>query len=282
MKIEIICPLYNAEKYIENLHASFLMQQNIDEFKITYILTKSKDQTENLLKKLNAHYSVIEPREFSHSLTREMSAMKSNADVIVFVTQDVVIKQDDWLYNLTNDIGKNGIAASYSRQLCTNNSIEKYTRKRNYPEKSFVVDKNDIEKLGLRTFFFSDASGALDLHIFKKLNGYDGKKLPISEDMYFAYKLIMNGYKIKYVSDSEVEHSHTFSFKELYDRYYLTGQFFKQNPYLDKYGTTDSGLNLAIFIFKSILKEKNWKALREFLPNMAARYIGMKKGVYSK
>lgn len=278
MKVEIICPLYHAEKYIECLHDSFLKQEGDFNLNITYIVTQSNDSTTQILDTLNAKYTTIEPSEFSHSLTREKAAMNSEADIIVFVTQDVIIKRKDWLWNLVNEIGVDNIAATYSRQLCLNNSIEKYTREKNYPDKSFVVEKNDIEQKGLRTFFFSDASGAIDLKVFKKLNGYDGKKLPISEDMYFAYKVIMNGYKIKYCANSEVEHSHTFSYKELYKRYYETGRFFKQNPYLDKYGTTDSGIKLALYIFKQSLKEMNVQALLEFLPNMLARYLGMKKG----
>ena len=33
--------------------------------------------------------------------------------------------------------------------------------------------------------------------VFVKLGGYDGKNLPINEDMYIAYKLIQNDYRIK-------------------------------------------------------------------------------------
>lgn len=278
MNIEIICPLYNAEKYISNLHKSFLKQEKIDNLVITYILTKGTDNTEKTLRKLNAKYYVIEKSEFNHSYIREKYAMLSNADIIVFVTQDVIIKRNDWLYNLTIGISEERYAASYSRQLCTNNSIEKYTRENNYPDKSFTVSKEDISKKGLKTFFFSDAAGAINLEVFKKLKGYDNKKLPISEDMYFAYKLIMAGYKIGYCSDSVVEHSHQFSFKELYNRYYLTGQFFNQNSYLDQYGTTDSGVKLAIYIFKSAIKDFNIVALMEFFPNMIARYLGMRNG----
>ena len=30
MTIDIICPLYKAEKYIENLHKSLLMQEKVE------------------------------------------------------------------------------------------------------------------------------------------------------------------------------------------------------------------------------------------------------------
>ena len=43
MNIEIICPLYNAENYIENLNRNLKKQKNVIINKITYILTRSKD-----------------------------------------------------------------------------------------------------------------------------------------------------------------------------------------------------------------------------------------------
>lgn len=281
--IDIICPLYNAEKYLENLHKSFLKQKNVNLNNIRYVLTKGKDNTEQILKILEkCTYKIIEPTEFSHSLTREKEAFESKADVVVFVTQDVIIEREDWLYNLTKDIIEEKCEAAFSRQLCTNNTIEKYTREKNYPKESYIVTKNDLEKLGLRTFFFSDASSAIKRDVFVELKGYDSKNLPINEDMYIAYKLITNGYKIKYCADSEVVHSHKFTLKQIYDRYYDTGKFFRQNSYLDDYGTNKTGGGLAKYILKRAIQDKNISVILNFIPNMAARFIGMKVGKYEK
>lgn len=278
MKVDIICPLYNAENYIKNLHKSFGMQKNVDINKIIYIITKGKDDTLEQVKQLNCLYKVIEPEEFSHSLTREKAAFESDADIIVFVTQDIIIKRDDWLENLVKPIQNMEVDACYSRQICANNSIEKYTRECNYSSESRIVSKDDIKNLGLKTFFFSDASSAIKKETFVKLKGYDNKNLVISEDMYIAYKLIMNGYKIKYCADSEVIHSHNFTLKQQYKRYYDTGRFFKENPYLNNYNANKTGSNLAMYILKRAIQEKNIKVLFNFLPNMAARFIGMKLG----
>lgn len=278
MKIDIICPLYNAEKDIERLHREIHKQKNVEINNIKFILTESKDNTEELLKELKIEYTKIKKEEFSHSLTREQAALSSKADIIVFITQDIIIKNEDWLYNLTKDIVSGEVQACFSRQVCTNKTIEKYTREKNYPNDSRVVSKADIESLGLRTFFFSDAASAINAKIFKDLKGYDGKKLPINEDMYIAYKLITNGYKIKYCADSEVIHSHTFTLKQLYKRYYDTGIFFGMNSFIDNYGTTKSGGSLAKYILKRAFQDRNIKVLINFIPNMAVRYIGMKKG----
>ena len=278
MTVDIICPLYNAKKYIESLQKSLEMQKEVEINKIRYVVTNTNDNIEEILDKYNCAYSKIEKKDFSHSLVREKEAYKSEADIIVFITQDVIIKDEKWLYNLVKGIENGECEAAFSRQLCLNNTIEKYTREKNYPDKSYIVSKKDLDKLGLRTFFFSDAAGAIKREVFVKLKGYDGKNLPISEDMYFEYKLIMNDYRIKYEADSEVIHSHKFTLKQLYRRYYDTGKFFKQNSYLDKYGTNGTGANLAKYILKRAIKEKNIKVLIEFIPNMSARFIGMKVG----
>lgn len=280
MNVEIICPLYNAEKYIISLNESLKKQEDVEIHKISYILTKSKDNTEQILKNISAQYSVIEQNQFSHSLSREKIAMKSESDIIVFVTQDVEIRDSKWLAKLIKPI-KNGEAeATFSRQLTKYDNIEKYTREKNYPEESYIVSKDNLKERGLQTFFFSDASSAIKTDIFKKLGGYDGKKLPTNEDMYIAYKIIMNDYRIKYCANSIVYHSHDFSFKQLFKRYYDTGVFFRTNKYLNNYGTNKTGGSLAKYILRRAVADKNWRVLFRFLPDMGIRFIGMKIGMY--
>lgn len=281
MKVEIICPLYNAENYIENLHDNILKQKNVD-FSVRYLLTESTDQTESILKSKKLNYNKIEKKDFSHSLTRELAARNSEADIIVFISQDVEPSDENWLYYLVKDIIDGNVSAAYSRQITKFNNLEKYTREKNYPKESKIVSKDDIKDLGLKTFFFSDAASAIKKEVFEQLNYYDNKRLPINEDMYIAHKLITNGYKIKYCSDSIIYHSHNFKLKELYNRYKLTGQFFKENSYLDDYGTTDSGIKLATYVFKRIMQEGRIVLLFRYPFDMGARFIGMKAGKYGK
>ncbi|MBR1749155.1 MAG: glycosyltransferase family 2 protein [Bacilli bacterium] len=278
MSVDIICPLYNAEKYIKKLDESLKKQKEVRIDNIIYILTESQDTTEEILKKNKITYKKIKKEEFSHSLVRETAAMNSKADIVCFITQDIVIEDELWLSKLIKNIESGKSAAAFSRQISKYNNIEKYTREKNYPKESRIVSKKDIESMGLRTFFFSDASSAIKTEVFKALNGYDHKKLPINEDMYIAYKLITNGYKISYEASSVVYHSHHFTLKELYNRYKLTGQFMKENSYLDQYGTTKTGGGLAKYILIRAIKDCNIKVLLRFPFDMGARWFGMKAG----
>ena len=280
MKIDIICPLYNAEKYITNLDVSLRRQKQVEINEIFYILTEGNDNSESILKKINANYDIIKKEEFSHSLVREKKAFQS--DIVVFITQDIIIERDDWLFYLTKDIINGKVDACFSRQICNNETIEKYTRESNYPKESRIVSEEDIPRLGLNTFFFSDASSAIKRETFVTLNGYDGKDLIISEDMYIAYKLITNGYKIKYCADSEVIHSHEFTLRQYYKRYKDTGKFFKENSYLNKYKVNTAGGKLAKYILKRAIQDRNYKVLVKYIPNMAVRFIGMQVGKRTK
>ena len=279
MDVTVICPLYKAEKYIDDLHASLMMQKNVDLREVKYILTDTKDGLEKMIKTLEkANLRIITPEEFSHSLVREKAAFESNTSVVVFITQDIKITDENWLYKFIKPIFDNKCEAAFSRQICENHSIERYTRIKNYPAESRVVSKADVDRLGIRTFFFSDAASAVNLKIFKELNGYDGKDLPTNEDMYFAYKLINAGYRIMYNSEAVVIHSHDYKFKELFKRYFDQGVFLKDNDYLMKYNATGSAKDLLLFIIKESIKEKNIKAISNIIPNFAARYLGNKFG----
>lgn len=282
--IDIICPLYNAENYIENQLKQIVNQSIYNQvLNIKYIITESSDNTQNIvqeLKEKNAKISfdVIKRKDFSHSLTREKTVEISNADIVVFITQDVIIERKDWLEKLVEPIKKGEVAATYSKQICNDKtSIEFYTRQKNYPEKSMIKSKSDIEEMGMKAFFFSDASSAIKREIFNDIGGYDKKNLPTNEDMYIAYKLLMNEYKIMYCADSEVIHSHNFSLKETYKRYKSYGEFLKAEPQIN-IKSTKAGGGLAKFIFKEAIKDRNLRVIVKFVPDMFARFIGMQVG----
>ena len=250
MKISIICPIYNGQDYIEKLHNNILMQKLESEqtLQILYALTRGRDRSQEILEGLKdsrCDYTLIEPKDFSHSTTREMMSKKAKGEIIVFISQDIKIKNDLWLKNLVNPIIKGECEASFSRQIGEDDNIEKYTRERNYPAESRTVSKNEIDKYQIRTFFYSDASSAVLTKVYRELNAYDGKRMPTNEDMYFAHKLINAGYRIKYCADSEVYHSHDFTYRQLYKRYYDTGIFFKQNKYFKDYKSNESGVDLG-------------------------------------
>jgi len=274
--IDVYVFLYNGLKYIEQIRKEIDSQICSKKILLTYVVTETGDGSIEKLKEMNENFISVKKEEFSHSLTRQKALMSSYSDVAMVITQDCRLVNADVVEKLTNCIN-NEIKFAYIRQVNKNFTVERYTRRINYPKKSMVKDISCLEKMGINTFFASDACAAYDVNYFKEIGGY-GKDLPTNEDMYYAHKVITNGKKVKYCADTFVNHTHKFTLKQIKQRYFLIGKFFKENPEFKEYHATNSGLKLAFKTFGMMLLEFNFYAMAMFIPNMLARYKGKKEG----
>lgn len=280
MKVDVVCLLYQATEYIDGFLQRLKGQKGVELANVVFPITEG-DNDDVIIKKIEEFGGVwfkVKKEEFSHSLVRENAIFNyCKSDVVIMMSQDVVLEDERSIFNLAKEINAETVFA-YGRQICKKKTIEYYVRKKNYPDKSHVATKDDIEKMQLKTFFSSDAFSAYHRPTFLKVNGYDNVHMMMSEDMYYAKKIIDLGYKKAYVAEAVVEHSHKFTLKQLYDRYYATGVWFAEHKEFDGYKTTDSGLKLAINVFFNALKHFNIPVLVRFVPDMTARFLGMKKG----
>lgn len=278
IEVEIVCPLYESYNIVDRFLSGIRSQKKINIKKINFVITDCGDQIEDKLNAPDISWKKINKSEFNHAKTREEALFNVESNIAVMCTDDIVLKDEYAVYKLIKPIIEKKCVYAFGRQICTNNTIEKYTRKLNYPSYDYVVEKKDIEKMQIKAFFCSDSFAAYDVGKFKEINGYDGVLLPTNEDMYYAKKILYLGYKMMYVSNACVEHSHDFTLKEVYRRYFLVGRFFKENPDFKNYKSMDSGFRLAYNIFFEIIKRFDVKNLFIFLPNMIARYLGKRKG----
>lgn len=281
--IDIVCPIYKGYKYLEPLFNSFLNQKNVNIKNVVFSITNSYDDEMNLILKFveknNIKFFIVEKEKFSHSLTRE-NAIKNycTSKIVVMISQDIRLTNDLVFYNLVRDIASKSASYTYARQISSKKGIETYIREKNYPLNSYYVTKNDIAKMQLMAFFASDACSAYDRDVFIKVNGYCGYDVMMNEDQLYSYIILNNGYTKKYCADSVVIHSHDYTLKQLYKRYYQAGVFYKNIKIFDNYKSTDSGLKLAFYVLKKAIINFNIPVLIRWLPDMSARYLGMKKG----
>ena len=283
MKINVVCPLYNADKYIDNLIASLKSQKNVEISAIFPVTeTENCNSVTDKITKAGYEYFLVKPQDFSHSLTRQKAIEEfCKEDVVVMLSQDVVLFDNYCVSELASSIGGEVVLA-YGRQVCRKKTLEYYVRKKNYGEKSFIIDSSDIDKIQLKAFFASDAFSAYNRKVFLELGGYDNIPMMMNEDMYYAKKILDNGFKKAYVATASVEHSHKYKLKQLYQRYYETGKWFTQHPEFNNFKTTDSGMKLAICVLGQSLKDFNIPVLFRWLPDMTSRYLGMRKGKKAK
>ncbi len=280
LKIDFVCPLHHADTMIDAVIGGLKEQKGICLHKVVFPITEGGDLSA-VIGKIEAagfEYFLVPEAEFSHSLTRQRAITEyCESDVVVMMSQDVHLLSDQALFELASAVNETAVYA-YGRQVCQKKTIEHYVREKNYGPTSHTVSAADVDRMQLAAFFASDAFAAYHRPTFLALGGYDSIPMMMNEDMYYAKKVIDRGYQKAYVATAVAEHSHNYSPKKQYARYRAIGHWFRQHEEFDNYKTTDSGLKLALYVLKRALRELNIPVLLRFLPDMAARYLGMKKG----
>ena len=97
------------------------------------------------------------------------------------------------------------------------NIIERFTRRFNYPEKSRIKSKSDLNELGIKTFFCSDVCAAYRRNYLLGAGGFEDPTI-FNEDMIFAGKRILAGDKVAYVAEAKVLHSHNYTGRQQFHR----------------------------------------------------------------
>lgn len=280
-RISLIIPTLNAEKYIEKL-LNIIDTQTIKPDEIIVIDSASDDNTIELCKKHN-NVKVIEIKreDFDHGGTRNKAIDASIGDIVLMLSQDVTPIQEDYIEKLISPIiNDNSIAACSGRQIAYPDATlrEKLVRQFNYKDYSFVRDISDVDKLGIKAFFLSDCCSAYRREYIEFVGKYQTPAL-ICSDMILTAKLIAAGYKIAYVAEAEVYHSHDYSLKKQYKRNFDTGVDIANNEQLFKNAdATSEGIKMTKYVLWNLLKKGHLLMAAYFCIDCVVRFKAHRDG----
>ena len=217
--VDIIIPTYRPDESVVYLIKK-LLKQTYPIHEIHIIDTETgifSKELKNISDKIRI--SKIKPEQFDHGGTRHEGAMQSHADIILYMTQDAMPVNEYLVEELVKAFDNEKIAAAYARQLPNSkcNVIERYTRAFNYPEQSRIKSLEDLETLGIKTYFCSDVCAAYRKSVYESLGGFEEKTI-FNEDMIMAAKIIQSGRSVKYVAEAKVIHSHNYNCKQQFQR----------------------------------------------------------------
>ena len=204
MKLSIITPVYNGEKYIEKF-TNDILKQTYSDFELIIINDGSKDKTKIIcekLKKLDKRIKVIHTENKGVSSARNTGIEIAGGDYISFVDCDDTIK-----INMYSDMIKLFEEKSTDIILCAywieyNNIIEEYE----YPFKDRYFNKEEIkDDLLMRLIVKMDRNdnqiesiyGAVWKCLFRRAiieenNVYFNKNIKMGEDLVFLFKYLVN------------------------------------------------------------------------------------------
>lgn len=229
--ISVVIPTFNAESTIAGLLNR--LRQQTSECEILIVDSSSCDRTNSMADSYGARIFSILKRGFNHGSTRNRCGWLGSGEVLVFLTQDALPCDEVCLEKLIQPLEYPEIIASFGRQISRPdaNPLEKFARLFNYPDTPAVKGLEDIPRLGIKTFFFSNVCSAIKTKEFKELGGFP-ENIIMFEDLIFAAKAILKGYKIAYVPDAKVWHSHNFSLVQQFRRYQDAGISLRNNAWI--------------------------------------------------
>ena len=217
--VDVIIPTYKPGEKLTEL-VSMLQHQTYPVQHILIMNTEESLWRPELIRDMDrVEVFHIPKSRFDHGGTRCEAEGFSNADILVYMTQDAVPADKTLIRYLLRPFQNPRVKASYARQLPDEKCriIEGYTRSFNYPDKSSVKGIEDIPDLGIKTFFCSNVCAAYDHQTYQELGGFP-KRAIFNEDMIYAGHLVKSGYQIAYAAEALVIHSHNYTNRQQFTR----------------------------------------------------------------
>ncbi|TVX97064.1 glycosyltransferase [Cohnella terricola] len=280
MKVSIILPTLNAELYISVL-VSRLRNQTLPPHEIIVVDSNSEDNTVGEAQKLGATILSVERNDFDHGGTRNFAASHAKGDILVFMTQDALPESDTFIEELIAPFSDPKVAAAYGRQIARPEAtpIEQMTREFNYPDDSKLKTIADVDKYGIKTFFFSDVCSAIRKDVFVEVGGFP-EPIISNEDMIYAAKCILKGYSIAYASEAAVLHSHQYKLSQEFRRNFDIGVSLKMNDWIFQYARPEGeGLRLIKAQLRYLCRPKLWIWLPRWFAESVAKFLGYRMGL---
>jgi len=282
MLIDVVIPSYKPdEKFIAILQMLYKQTKPVNKI---IVMNTGKEYfpelpQENYTKNVEVYH--ISEDEFDHGKTRNEGLSHSKADAVLFMTQDAVPVDITLIEAIDNALlSADDVAVAYARQMARDDSslAEKFSRGFNYPDESRIKGLEDIDSLGIKTFFCSDVCAAYKREIFINLGGFVNETV-INEDMIFANKLIKNGYKIFYCSEARVYHTHEYSGMQQFRRNFDLAVSQKMHPEVfDGISSESEGVKYVKAAAKYFAANKRPFDIFPFVVNCGFKYLGYRKG----
>jgi len=221
LKISIIIRTKNEARTLPRVLQGIKDQVFNEEVEVIVVDSGSSDNTLAYARDAGCSTVLLPEGDFSFGRSINEGVKNAQGDFIVLLSGHTVPADNNWLSELINGFTLTGhadqtIAAAFGRQIPIKgyDPFEEWQFLRNFPSKISTV-----RRLVLKGDTFSNASCAIRREILLKYP-FD-ETLPGSEDREWAGRIRKNGFKIKYIPESQVLHSHSLSYQAVYKRKFI-------------------------------------------------------------
>lgn len=279
-KVSVIIMTLNAEMYIKNM-LDILCRQSLRPVEIIVADSESTDKTVEIAKTYElVKIFDVKRSEFDHGGSRDAALRASVGDFVLFFTQDAVIEQENYIEQITSNFEDESVAMVCARQKAKTDAAhyERLIREFNYPMVKKVRTKADIDVMGVKAFYMSDACSAYRRTAYFDLGGFEHPILT-NEDMLIAACALKKGYKTVYDPSIYVLHSHNFTCKQEFKRNFDVAAFMVMHK--DVFAgmkIEGEGMKLVKYVSKGLLSRLHFISFFKFGMICVAKFAGYRKG----
>ncbi len=225
IKISIIILTKNNGSTIGKVLRQIISQEIDSPYEIIIVDSGSSDDTIKQISHFAVRSYTIPPDEFGHGRTRNIASGYAYGEYLVYLTADAIPANRHWLGNLVTKLQKEDVGATFGRQIPYKDTppMERFFIQMNYPPE---LKERYSPKLFHMNAFFSNVNSAIKRSLWLKIRF--SEDLIISEDYLWAKCANDEGYKIEYVPDAAVHHSHKYNLIQVFKRYFDSGVSFSQ------------------------------------------------------
>ena len=250
-----------------------------------FVDSSSSDGTPDVLRAGGFFVRSIPKKQFNHGGTRRMAAeLCGDAEFLIFLTQDAIPLRDDSCLLLVEAFRDSEVGVAYGRQLHrpAARAIERHARLFNYSDDSEVRCFADRIRLGVKTTFCSDSFAAYRRSSLMAVGNFPEDAL-FAEDQIVSGHMLIAGYKLAYVAEATVTHSHDYSIGQDFKRYFDVGVFHARNSWLKQtFGTAEGeGLRFVRSEAKYVLKHEPMSVF-SVLVRTLAKYLAYRLGLLER
>lgn len=289
-EVDLLVPVYKPDRKFSRL-LQMVGQQTYPVRRIIVVNTEKAFWNQAGYEKvqgLEVHH--VKKNEFDHGASRNLAAGYSEADVMIFMTDDAVPQDRFLVERLVEALGKTGqegetVAMAYARQMPDKDCrlIERITRNFNYPAQEKVKTARDLQELGIKTYFASNVCCAYRRDIFDRTGGFIGNAI-FNEDMIYAAKVIKEGYAVAYVPKARVIHSHNMTLAGQFRRNFDLAVSQADHPEVfEEVSSEGEGIRLVKATALELLKAGRFWLLPALVAGSGCKYLGYRVGkIYRK
>ena len=235
-----------------------IKQQSISDIPVLLIDSGKGISYADAIGGMNVEIRHISSQDFNHGGTRQWGIDQcSESDIYVFLTQDAIPADAYAIENLVAAFDDEQVGSAYGRQLPHEGAgiFGRIARAFNYPPESHIYGLEDRKQHGIKTAFISNSFAAYRKEAMHSVGGFP-KDTILSEDMYVAAKMLLAGWRVAYVADAMVYHSHDYTMLQEFRRYFDIGVFHAREPWIQRdFGKAEGeGKRFVMTEFRSVMR----------------------------